>query len=78
MRVKWYELLQPCHEYVPNPKSASEFGESYEDTGMARPVARTTRADTFFTRMIVVKGEGEEENGQRGEGRLGFAQVKRG
>jgi hypothetical protein len=32
---------RPGREYVPNPKSTCEIGESYGSTGMARLAART-------------------------------------
>jgi hypothetical protein len=51
MRVKWYELLRPGHEYVPKPKSTSDIGESYGFTGMAGLVARTAKSKYFFTQM---------------------------
>jgi hypothetical protein len=44
MRVKRYELLRRGHEYMSKPKSTSDVGESYEDTGMAGLAARTAKS----------------------------------
>jgi hypothetical protein len=46
---------------VPNPKSTSEIGESYENTGMAGLAARTAKSKYFLYRVIMMEGEGEEE-----------------
>jgi hypothetical protein len=46
-REQQRELLRPGHEYLPKPKSTSDVGESYEDTGMAGRAARTAESKYY-------------------------------
>jgi hypothetical protein len=34
---------KPDHQYMPNPKSTRDSGESYENTGMTKLLTRTAK-----------------------------------
>ena len=61
--------MRPGHEYVPNPKSTSEIGESYETTGMARLAARTAKSKYLLYGIMMSQGEGEEMVSEDGKKR---------
>jgi hypothetical protein len=57
---------------VPNLKSTSEIGESYEITGMAGLAAGTARSKYFLYGMMMVYGEDEEMTSRMGKGEAGI------
>lgn len=72
--------MRPGHEYVPNPKSTSEIGESYEDTGMAGLAARTAKSRSVLFRMrmmmMMAEGESEEETAREWERGRGLGEFE--
>lgn len=77
--------MRPGHEYVPNPKSTSEIGESYEDTGMAGLAARTAKSRSVLFRMrmrmmmmmmMMAEGESEEETAREWERGWGLGEFE--